>query len=106
MEDAEEEERACVSLPVDSRALIVLEGEVSEYKHTLKRGEIPRKKIKAGMKKCTTSLECQPTLSRIKIEDLVCEDPVLSDKWVREEMSSTATNRSIWNRPVPHPMFE
>lgn len=79
-----------MSLPSDSSALMVLESEALEYMHTLKRRESLKNKIKAGERKCTTSIECQPTLSRVKVEDLV-----LDNKLVEEKTSSIMTNRLI-----------
>ncbi|KAG6871159.1 hypothetical protein C0992_011603, partial [Termitomyces sp. T32_za158] len=91
---------------------MVLESEVVEYERTLKRGETPKTsskkngqkhKAEARRSQNATSMECQPTSSKVKVEDLVSDD---HHGWMEDKASSTGTKRSVWDRPVPHPNFE
>ncbi|KAG6876393.1 hypothetical protein C0992_013106 [Termitomyces sp. T32_za158] len=110
VEEVEDEEQAYIGLPGKYPALMVLE---IEYKRTLKRGEMPKtssKKVlgqkhkgEARSSQNAMSIECQPTLSKVKVEDLVSDD---DHRQVEDSTSSVGTNRLVWDQPIPHPNFE
>jgi hypothetical protein len=45
-------------------------------------------------------LPCQPTSSRVKVEDLVMEEQET------DEQVTYASSRTFWDRPIPKPQFE
>jgi hypothetical protein len=45
-------------------------------------------------------LPCQPTSSRVKVEDLVMEEQET------DEQATHASSRTFWDRPIPKPQFE
>jgi hypothetical protein len=45
-------------------------------------------------------LPCQPTSSKIKVEDL------MTDEQEDEEQTINASLRTVWDRPIPKPQFE
>lgn len=95
-------------LPKGSESLLMSE---EEYINTLKSGEkLPVPDIYSKKKKKVTYVEqniqeCQPTSSKVKIEDLITdeEERRLDEASRIAEQGTVADNntRSFWDRPVP-----
>jgi hypothetical protein len=47
-----------------------------------------------------TTLHCQPTSSKIKVEDLV------TDKQETGELTSQTKAQAVWDKPIPNPQFK
>jgi hypothetical protein len=51
--------------------------------------------------------ECQPTSSKVKVEDLISrEDEQRLKEEMEEEVKSNVSTRSFWDRPIPKPQYE
>ena len=51
--------------------------------------------------------ECQPTSSKVKVEDLVTdEEEQEMSRRAHRGTSTTGSKRSFWDRPIPKPRFE
>ena len=110
-------------LPEEVSSLLMTE---EEYVGTLQRGEErtniketqktekipsverPHKESKVEYVK-PDILECQPTSSKVKMEDLVTNDQerLMNQQTVDEETASTnQSTRSFWDRPVPRLQYD
>ncbi|RDB19216.1 hypothetical protein Hypma_013737 [Hypsizygus marmoreus] len=94
-----------------------------EYRDTLKGGKVPvppkkttnKQRTKEPLKKKARYVEpevfeCQPTSSKVKVEDLVTDEQeeqmFKSTQATVDDTSSNVSKRSFWDRPVPKPQFE
>jgi hypothetical protein len=81
-----------------------------EYQDTLSKGEKPipitktqqktQKSPEPQHKPPKYKYECQPTSSKVKVEDLVTDDQD------QETLPTRAKTHSFWDRPVPKPQFD
>ncbi|KAG6872454.1 hypothetical protein C0992_009609 [Termitomyces sp. T32_za158] len=118
VEDVGEELAPMASLPADALVIMISE---EEFQGTLKRGDGPdrprmaeRKAMKKPDKACQPdetraervnlgSWECQPTSSRVKVEDLVTDEVKECRQSAASAAETTDSARSFWDRPVPPP---
>ena len=113
MEEIPDDERINVGpkLPKGATALLMTE---KEYLDTLPKGEKPAPATKTQQKTPQKTsktpefqhkppkyeYECQPTSSKVKVEDLVTHDQD------QETPSTSTSTRSFWDRPIPKPQFD
>ncbi|KAG6881784.1 hypothetical protein C0992_000215, partial [Termitomyces sp. T32_za158] len=116
VEDVGEELAPMASLPADVPVVMIPE---EEFQGTLERGDgpdRPRTAEKKAVKKQARqldktraervnlgSLECQPTSSRVKVEDLVTDEVEECGQSAASAAETTDSTRSFWDRPVPPP---
>ena len=99
MQEVEDEQVPPKSLPADSPVVLMSE---EEFQGTLKKGKHPDEPEQAVQcknergKRVVESLECQPTSSQVKVEDLVKDE-------VYSTMGTVGSTRSLMDRPVPRP---
>ncbi|KAG6894040.1 hypothetical protein C0992_007727, partial [Termitomyces sp. T32_za158] len=118
VEDADKKLAPMVSLPADAPVVMMSE---KEFQGTLEREDGPdrpraverravRKPDKARQPDITCaervdlgSLECQPTSSRVKVEDLVTNEVEERRQSAASAAETNESVRSFWDRPVPPP---
>ncbi|KAG6881015.1 hypothetical protein C0992_002077 [Termitomyces sp. T32_za158] len=106
------------SLPADAPVIMISE---EEFQGTLERGDGPDRPMtaeKKAVKKPEKArqpdkpraervnlglLECQPTSSRVKVEDLVADEVEECRRSAASAVETTDSARSFWDRPVPPP---
>ncbi|KAG6873556.1 hypothetical protein C0992_008667 [Termitomyces sp. T32_za158] len=118
VEDVVEKLAPMASLPPDAPVIMMPE---EEFQGTLERGDGPdrplmaeRKAMRKPDKVCLPdktciqqvkigSLECQPTTSRVKVEDLVTDEVEESQQSAVSAADTSDSVRSFWDQPVPPP---
>ncbi|KAG6882551.1 hypothetical protein C0992_011383 [Termitomyces sp. T32_za158] len=118
VEDVGEELAPMASLLADAPVIMISE---EEFQGTLKRGDGPDRPMtaeKKAVKKPEKArqpdkpraervnlglLECQPTSSRVKVEDLVADEVEECRRSAASAVETTDSARSFWDRPVPPP---
>ncbi|KAG6892547.1 hypothetical protein C0992_000139, partial [Termitomyces sp. T32_za158] len=118
VEDVGGELAPMASLPADAPVIMISE---EEFLGTLERGDGPDRPITAEKKAVKKpdkarqpdkpraervnlgSLECQPTSSRVKVEDLVADEVGECRRSAASAAETTDSARSFWDRPVPPP---
>ncbi|KAG6873024.1 hypothetical protein C0992_009166 [Termitomyces sp. T32_za158] len=118
VEDRDEEMVPMASLPADAPVIMISE---EEFQGTLERGDGPdrprtaeRKAVKKPDKARQPDkphaervnlglLECQPTSSRVKVEDLVADEVEECRRSAASAAETTDSARSFWDQPVPPP---
>ncbi|KAG6873561.1 hypothetical protein C0992_008642, partial [Termitomyces sp. T32_za158] len=118
VEDVGEELAPMASLLADAPVIMISE---EEFQGTLERGDgpdRPRMAEKKAMKKLDKArqpdkpraervnlglLECQPTSSRVKVEDLIADEVEECQRSAASAAETTDSARSFWDQPVPPP---